>query len=188
MEQKDIQNVGEVVAKQKRPKKSEQMKVQTTPEENSLYVHHVKKLFELPPINTDDCQQVQDRILKYFELCEEDGVKPGVAGLCTAIGIDRSTWNRWENGVRRANTPEYGIMVKRTKSMLEALLEQYTLNGKVNIIAAIFMFKNHFGYTDKQEVVVTPNAPLGDTTDIKALEDQYRDSVPLDVEGVEIDE
>lgn len=37
--------------------------------------------------------------------------------------------------------------------------------------------KNNFGYADKQEVVLTPNNPLGDTKDTKELEEQYIDSV-----------
>ena len=81
MEQKDIQNVGEQVAKQKRPKKSEQMKVQTTPEEQSRYVRHVMANFNLAPIDLNDPKQVQERIQWYFNHCAEDGMKPTVAGI-----------------------------------------------------------------------------------------------------------
>jgi len=188
MEQKEIQNIGEVVAKKQRPKKSEQMSVQATPDENKRYIKHVMETFKMPKIDINDPAQVQARIEWYFNHCIKDGMKPTVAGICNALKIDRQTFYRWGTGDRRSETPEYGLMVKNAKSTIQDLWEQYASDGKVNPVTFIFLMKNHFGYADKQEVVVTPNAPLGDTTDIKALEDQYRDSVPLDVEGVEIDE
>ena len=40
--------------------------------------------------------------------------------------------------------------------------------------------KNNFGYADKQEVVLTPNNPLGDTKDTKELEERYIESVVED--------
>ena len=186
MEQKDIQNVGEQVAKQKRPKKSEQMKVQTTPEEQSRYVRHVMANFNLAPIDLNDPKQVQERIQWYFNHCAEDGMKPTVAGICNALGIDRQTFYRWGSGERRSESPEYGDMVKRAKAAIQELWEQYAADGQVNPVTFIFLMKNHYGYADKQEVVVTPQNPLGDDPDVKQIEEKYRESV-IDVEGEEID-
>lgn len=51
------------------------------------------------------------------------------------------------------------------------------LNGKINPVSGIFIGKNHFGYTDKQEVVVTPNNPLGEQTATEEIEQRYIESV-----------
>ena len=53
-------------------------------------------------------------------------------------------------------------------------------NGKINPVSGIFLLKNNFGYQDKQEVVVTPNNPLGDGAERSQLEDKYTDTVVLD--------
>jgi hypothetical protein len=37
--------------------------------------------------------------------------------------------------------------------------------GKINPVTYIFRAKNYFGLQDKQEYVLTPNNPLGDTKD-----------------------
>ena len=37
------------------------------------------------------------------------------------------------------------------------MMEEYIQNGKVNPVAGIFLAKNHFGYTNETEIVVTPN-------------------------------
>ncbi len=52
---------------------------------------------------------------------------------------------------------------------------------------AAFLMKNNFGYADKQEVVVTPNNPLGDGQDEKQLEEKYQDSVIIDAEAQEVE-
>ena len=186
MEQKDLQNVGEQVAKQKRPKKSEQMSVQATPDENSRYVSHVLESFKLPPIDINDPAQVQKRIKWYFNHCATDGMKPTVAGICNALKIDRATFYRWGVGDTRSETSDYCNMVKSAKAAIQELWEQYAADGKVNPVTFIFLMKNHFGYADKQEVVVTPQNPLGDDPNVKELEEKYRESV-IDVEGEEID-
>ena len=186
MEQKDMQNVGEVVAKQKRPKKSAEMSVQATPDENKRYVNHVLESFRLPPIDLNDPEQVRDRIEWYFNHCATNGMKPTVAGICNALKIDRATFYRWGSGDRRSGTSEYGNMVKSAKAAIQELWEQYAADGKVNPVTFIFLMKNHFGYADKQEVVVTPQNPLGDDPNIEKLEEKYRESV-IDVEGEEID-
>lgn len=54
------------------------------------------------------------------------------------------------------------------------------LNGKINPVTGIFLGKNHFGYADKQEVVLTPNSPLGDAKDTKELEERYIESIVED--------
>ena len=187
MNKKELQDVGEAVAKQKRPKKSEQMSVQTTPDENSRYVSHVLESFKLPPIDISDPAQVQKRIEWYFEHCVTNGMKPTVAGMCNALKIDRATFYRWGVGDSRNKTSDYCTMVKNAKSTIQELWEQYAADGKVNPVTYIFTMKNHFGYADKQEVVVTPNNPLEGDKDVAALEEQYKASVPIDTEGTEVD-
>ena len=51
------------------------------------------------------------------------------------------------------------------------------LNGKINPVSGIFLGKNNFEYADKQEVVVTPNNPLGDLVNADKLVEHYEDIV-----------
>lgn len=51
------------------------------------------------------------------------------------------------------------------------------ITGKMNFLAYCFRAKNYYGMADKSEVVLTPNNPLGDARDTKALEAQYIESV-----------
>jgi histidinol-phosphate/aromatic aminotransferase/cobyric acid decarboxylase-like protein len=47
----------------------------------------------------------------------------------------------------------------------------------MNVVTGIFLGKNNFDYADKQEVVVTPNNPLGDYADAKQLSDYIEATV-----------
>jgi hypothetical protein len=148
------------------------------PGDNSKFLRHALASWDLPPIDISDASQVAQRIEWFFSHCAEDDMKPTVTGLCNALGIDRSTFYRWGTGeFRKGETSDHYTLVKKARNILEELWEDYMLNGKINPVTGIFLGKNHFGYADKQEVVLTPNSPLGDTKDTKELEERYIESV-----------
>lgn len=188
MEQKDLQKVGESVVKTKGKTRSRPDRtVQTEPGDNAKYIRNSLRIARLGKVDMTDAQAVEDRIFEYFTICEEDDMKPSVAGLALALDVDRRyLWEIREG--RKGKNPVVADTLKRAMKLLDLQMVDYMQNGKINPVSGIFLMKNNFGYADKQEVVVTPSAPLGDQKDMKELEAQYRDSVPIDVEGAEIAE
>jgi DNA-binding XRE family transcriptional regulator len=176
MKDKELEKVGKEVAKKKRPKRSEQMSVQTNPGENTKYLNHNLQLSLLPAIDTADEKQVASRIVEYFQICGENDMKPSMAGLALAIGVSRQTLWNWSTGETRGN--EHLDLIKKAVQMLDAQMVDYMQNGKINPVAGIFLMKNSFGYKDQQEVVVKPEAPLGEKRDVDALREQYIESIP----------
>lgn len=185
MDNKELTEVAEKTVKQKRPKRSEQLSVHTEPGDNTKYLEHSMKLAELPEIDTKDAEQVKKRINEYFKICCKSDMKPSMAGLALAIGVCRQTLWEWAND--RTRKGEFGNAIKKAVQMLDLQMVDYMQNGKINPVSGIFLMKNSFGYTDKTEVVVTPNNPLGEEVEQKALEQKYMDSV-IDADGVIIDE
>ena len=45
---------------------------------------------------------------------------------------------------------------------MEEITVSLLMDGKVNPAAGIFILKNHNGYKDTQDVVLTPNNPISD--------------------------
>lgn len=176
MNDKDMTEIGEKVIKQRRPKRAEQMQVQTEPGDNRAYILHSLKLADLPPCNVQSLEEVTQRIKTYFEICAEDDMKPSVAGLALAMDIDRTYL--WEiRAGRKGKNPDIANTIKKAMKILDLQMVDYMQNGKINPVSGIFLMKNNFGYADKQEVILTPNSPLGDTKDTKELEERYLDSV-----------
>lgn len=128
--------------------------------DNARFLRNALAVYDLPPIDISDSQQVAERINWYFTNCLENDCKPGIAGLCNALGITRMTFFNWQSKVTRDRKEHHELAV-RAKGIIEELYEQYMMNGKINPVSGIFLMKNNFeGYYDRQEVVLTPGNPL----------------------------
>ena len=179
MDNKDLTEVGKQVVKQRRPKRSEQMQVQTEPGDNRKYILHSLRLADLPKVDMDNVVDVTQSIFDYFTICSEDDMNPSFAGLALAMDIDRR--RLWE--IREGKMGKNAAVsdtIKKAMKILDLQMVDYMQNGKINPVSGIFLMKNNFGYADKQEVVLTPNNPLGDTKDTKELEERYIESVVED--------
>ena len=186
MNKKELANLGEQVTKpkRKRPDLSEQFGIKTKPGDNTKYIKHSMRLFDLPKISMQDYEAVNERVGQYFNICQEDDMKPSVAGLALALDIDRTYL--WElRAGRKGKNPDIANLLKKTMKLLDLQMVDYMQNGQINPVSGIFLMKNNFGYADKQEVVVTPQSPLGETKDTKELEDRYIDSVVVDADNPE---
>lgn len=178
MNDTDIQEVAQTVTKQKRRSRPEQQP-QLEPGDNTKYINHSLQLYRMSPVDMSDNTKVTQRIEKYFEICAADDMKPSVSGLALALGVDRSYLWQIREGIKGKN-PDVVYTLKKTMQLLDLQMVDYMQNGKINPVSGIFLMKNNFGYADKQEVVVTPQSPMGDTKDTKALEAEYVDSVVTD--------
>jgi hypothetical protein len=157
------------------------------PGDNAKFLSFAMNLFNLPALDRKDPQQVSDRINLYFTRCCEADIKPSVAGLANSLGIPRqSVWDIRTGKCLDGFSPESADLVKKAHGILGELWEDYMQNGKVNPVAGIFLGKNHFGYRDQQEVVLTPNNPLGDETSTeeiaKRIAEDTADYIDVDVD------
>ncbi len=131
--------------------------------DNTKYLALGRELFNLSTIDLKDPIQVQDRLNEFFMIHERYDMKPTVAGMGMALGLDRR--RLWEiktgNFGTQKSLSELPTMtkdsIKKAYEYMEILWENYMQNGKINPVSGIFLGKNNFGYQDKTEYVVTPN-------------------------------
>ena len=147
--------------------------------DNSRYLRHAMAIRNMPPIDKSDPKQVEERIDWYFQHCANSDMKPTVKGFCNALGVNKTTIWKWKQGIHREDTHE-AIIVK-AYDLLEEMWENYMQNGKINPVAGIFLGKNNFDYSDKQEYVLTPNQQQIDPADVATIEAKYAE-LP-DIEG-----
>ena len=132
----------------------------TDPGDNTKYLQVNLEVFNLPNIDLHKPEQVQERLAKYFEIYARADMKPTVAGMAMALGIDRRRLWEIKAGVQDRNQDlplETRDSIKKAYDFLETLWENYMHNGKINPVSGIFLAKNNFGYQDKVEHVITPN-------------------------------
>lgn len=133
------------------------------PGDNAKYVMLGARLFNLPPIDLKDPEQVTNRLNEFFQIHAEADMKPTVSGMGMALGLDRrrlyeiKTGNyHTSKGLSELPTMTT-VSIKKAYEYMEILWENYMQNGKINPVSGIFLGKNNFGYQDKTEYVVTPN-------------------------------
>lgn len=141
------------------------------PGDNAKFLRHALTIRQWPLIDITDPIQVENRIQEYFGLCMADDIKPSVKGFVNALRVSYSTLWEWRKGNYRAGTHQ--AIICEAYDVLEALWQDYMQNGKINPVSGIFLGKNLFGYTDKQEMVVTPNTGVPEAIDPATIEAKY---------------
>ena len=131
--------------------------------DNTKYLSLGMELFNLPTIDLREPEQVDKRLNEFFEIHARYDMKPTVAGMGMALGLDRR--RLWEIKTGNYHTSKSlselptltTETIKKAYEYMEILWENYMQNGKINPVSGIFLGKNNFGYQDKQEMVLTPN-------------------------------
>lgn len=139
-----------------------------TQEEVSQIVRESFQYFNRPCVKTDD--ECAERLNAYFKQCADEGQIPTVEDMALALGTVTSVLLEWQRG---SVGPVRSGMVKKAKQILAGIDAKLVSQGKIPQVTYIFRAKNFFGMTDKQEVVVTPNNPLGDETPPDELQAKY---------------
>ena len=132
----------------------------TEPGDNAKYIGVSLQLFNMSKVDLHKPEDVQERLAEYFQIHFDADLKPTVAGMAMALGIDRRRlWEIKANVLdRNQDIPTTTRdSIKKAYDFMENLWENYMQNGKINPVSGIFLGKNNFGYQDKTEYVVTPN-------------------------------
>ena len=150
--------------------------------DNTKYIAVSMELTDLPAIDLHDPKQVEDRLHDYFNIHMKYDMKPTVVGMAMALGngITRQTLWAIKNdqpsggtGYKTALPSEVADSIKKAYLLLENLWENYAQNGKMNPVTSIFLGKNNFGYSDKQEYVLTPNQQNENEYDADSIRERY---------------
>lgn len=160
----------------KKPERTDLPNTVQLPEgDNNKYTTFALAIMQLPKIDVKNPEQLGNRVLEYFELCANHDMKPGVAAVALAIGLDRRRMWEIRSGSKNVAIPqECKDIINGVYDSLEVLWEGYMANGKINPVSGIFLGKNNFGYQDKQEYVVTPNT-MNQNTPVDVIEAKYEE-------------
>ena len=157
----------------------------TEPGDNAKYLSVSMQLMKLPDIDLKNTEQVERRLEEYFAIHFENDLKPTVAGMGLALnGMDRRRLWEIRTGALKGGHTEYDLppstvdTIKKAYKIMENLWENYMQNGKINPVSGIFLGKNNFGYTDKQEHVITPNTSSDSEYNAEDIKQRYLTDSP----------
>ena len=134
-----------------------------TPDDASKITSVTLKLMKMKPIDLNNYDEVEKRLEEYFIIYAEQGLKPTVSGMASALGHNRqwlySVANNAPvsgNGYKVQLKPDIANLIRKNYQALEEQWENYMLNGKINPVSGIFFGKNHYKYQDRTEHVLSP--------------------------------
>ena len=164
------------------------------PGDNTRIVQTNMKFFDMPRVDLKNPDAVRERLGEYFRIYGEADLKPTVAGMAMCLGVDRrrlwdiKTGSSTNVGGYKDLPPETVDLVKKAYEILETTMENYANAGKINPVMAIFMMKNHFGYQDKTEYVLTPNQKQESDYNVEDISKRYlSDSTTIDSTTIDSD-
>lgn len=151
------------------------------PGDNTKILEVNMALLNFPNIDLKDVEQVQQRLNDYFMLYAQADLKPTVVGMAIALNGHSRQW-LWAlthdrplggRGNEVSLPLEVTNAIKKAYFMMENQWESYMNSGKINPVSGIFLGKNNFGYSDKQEYVVTPNIQQDNDYDPNSIRKRY---------------
>lgn len=156
--------------------------IQTEAGQNNRYLVHNLKLMRLEPLTLNDtAEEIESRIYEYFQICADDDMRPTISGLALSLGIDRR--RLWEvNAGKSAHSKDKAAIIRRAYQLITAEIEGMMFSGQCNPIPAIFMLKNHAGFTDRQEIELSANRQDEEIQTAEELDRKYRDAIIEDYE------
>ena len=140
------------------------LRTELSKSDNAKYTLHNLDIMALPPIDARICsaETLQKRCFDYTEICLRNDMKPSLAGLALTLNVSRQTLMKYITGDSQIPYENEAVL-RKYNGLLNALMEDYMQNGKINPVTAIFLAKNNYGYKDAQEYIVNNNASAEET-------------------------
>ncbi len=127
-------------------------KPKATPQEVGQLVGIMDELRQLPPVSKGEPDLVEERLNLYFKFCTDHGIKCSVEGMQLALGRSRQCLWEWEQDAQS----KAGQLVARAKELINAMLVEWSADGKMPFPFAIWLQKQHYNYSDNHVLEVKP--------------------------------
>lgn len=146
-------------------------KVNVKPGDNSKYAKLLMEVNSWGDIDVSSVPELEKRMEKYLQFCFDNDLKIGNQMCYLALGITKDNVYDWEQ--RNSRGKAHSDFIKKVRKLCSGNRELLLQDGKVNPILGIFWQKNYDGLKDVQDLVLTPNNPLGELKDPATIQQKY---------------
>ena len=98
------------------------------------------------PVLWKSAEQLEAGIKECQKWCEEKGKSFTLSRLAVFLGCDRQTLANY------AVKDEFFGAIQKARQLAEATIEEKMMDSKTQVVGAIFIAKNNFGWKDRSEV------------------------------------
>ena len=118
-------------------------------------IGEVRMSFEMPMPKNDD--ELEQRVVDYFELCERRQMIPTMEELSMYIGFSKEYVSDVRRGKTNGFSPRTKEICNRITAAMSAIDAKLAMTGRVRDAIYIFRSKNFYGMKDQQEVTFNAN-------------------------------
>lgn len=141
---------------------------------NEIYANAIRNniiFYKQTPVMSDD--ELSERLAWFFEHCFNTGQLITFEKLGLATGYTKGWVCDILNGKNMGFSKNTATILKKAREFVATLDGELALQSKIQPVVYMFRAKNFYGMADKQEHVITPNNPLGDSSDYATIEAKY---------------
>lgn len=120
----------------------------------SLSITDVAEFATKERVALENLPEVQKRTLIYLKACEESGSFPSSLGLARSLGYSDRALRHWRSKKQNEPTAQW---LEMFNELCADILGQSALKNNANGIVTIFLSKALYDFSDKSELVITPN-------------------------------
>lgn len=157
-----------------------ELKEMSDAERRELVSHtlaEILKWYNMPKVKTDE--ELEERIIFFFETCIKTGEMPTWEKLALACGVHRGTLWEWESG-GKGSTPRRADFLKKAKEFMASYDAEIVANNKMPPVAYIFRAKNYYGMKDQVEYNITPKQQIDDVAPVEEIAKRIEGAVVIE--------
>ena len=117
--------------------------------------------------------QLEDDLSEFLELCSDTQPVPTITSLALWLGVDKTTIYEHANN---SNSP-FSTILKNIITYCHSLMQNGTVEGKINPVTYIFISKNDYGMRDDKNIMVSANAGGGSSVNSQETAEALRKQI-----------
>lgn len=117
--------------------------------------------------------QLEEDVSEFLELCTNTQTVPTITSLALWLGVDKTTIYEHANN---SNSP-FSTILKNVISYCHSLMQNGTVEGKINPVTYIFISKNDYSMRDDKNIMVSANAGGGSAIDSQETAEALRKQI-----------
>jgi len=155
--------------------------IDVDPTEMSATTLQYMELADWKPIDIQSAAEIEQRCNEYFQYCVQNNRRPIIQGLALALSTNRQSLINWEG----EDSPR-GRVIGKAKQIIRALVEDWTVSGRINAPCGIFILKNIAGYQDSVTLDVGRKEGFAAKLSPEEIAKQIEESIPVDTDYSEV--
>ena len=125
------------------------------------------------PYAFSSIEQLEDDVSEFLELCSDTQTVPTITSLALWLGVDKTTIYEHANN---SNSP-FSTILKNIITYCHSLMQNGTVEGKINPVTYIFISKNDYGMRDDKNIMVSANAGGGSSVNSQETAEALRKQI-----------